>query len=334
MNRALFTSLAVAILTAAAHGAPNYAVQVNSNGVIQTPTNLLSANSIPTVSALTATSAADRAYSYLLTTNLQAEVNASNAVQDASIAAKVATNEMGSGLLYSNGQWTVVSQGTVTNVSVNGVAGHVTNMIATITNLAASDIDAVADTTEVEVWSNVTLSASITNAVINGTQGSVSNGMSWLTLPLGGYATTGSLAGYATTGSLAVVSNMIAGMADTGITNITFTEGVSNNVTVSGKDAAILFKTNYAATASDSSQWATNAATTNVNMAGFQLLNLGGLSVTGRLVIGFGLFADTNDVPAASTTNAWNVAAVAVNGTNYLMGVDAATNRTFIGGAP
>lgn len=317
----LFATLAMLAFPVLAQD-PNLSVKVSTSGVLRTPTNFLDANSIPTKAALTATSAADRVYSGLLYTNLQSEMWASNALC-------VKSNQMGSGLVLSNGQWVVVSQGTVTNISVNSKVGFVTNMVATITNLTASDVEAIPDSVQVEVWSNVVTASSITNVMLGTQMGATSNGMAWLS------NVVSDLSGYATTGSLAIVSNAVAALqADNTLTNLSFTEGTSNNVSKSGRMGNITFKTNYAATASDSSQWATNAAVTNVNMAGFQLVNLGGLSVTGRLVIGFGVFSDTNDVPAPSSTNVWNVFAVKLNGTNYLMGIDAATNRQWIGGAP
>lgn len=317
----LFATLAMLAFPVLAQD-PNLSVKVSTSGVLRTPTNFLDANSIPTKAALTATSAADRAYSGLLYTNLQSEMWASNALC-------VKSNQMGSGLVLSNGQWVVVSQGTVTNISVNSKVGFVTNMVATITNLTASDVEAIPDSVQVEVWSNVVTASSITNVMLGTQMGVTSNGMAWLTNGVT------DLSGYATTGSLAIVSNAVAALqADNTLTNLSFTEGTSNNVSKSGRMANVLFKTNYAATASDSSQWSTNAAVTNVNMAGFSLINVAGLSVTGRLVIGFGLFTSTNDVPAPSSTNVWNVFAVKLNGTNYLMGIDAATNRQWIGGAP
>lgn len=319
-------------------------VMVKTNGVLTYPTNFLTTNDIARKTAVDATNAAqDIVIGSKASTNTTDALSATNALQDAALLAvqatntaqdlligsKVGTNDLGTGFMLSNGQWIVTSLGTVTNIAINGKAGTVSDMIASVTNLTADDVSAIPDSTEVEVWSNVTLSASITNVMLGSQRGVVSNGMAWLT------NTTTDTSGLATTGALATVSNSVAALqADNTLTNLTFSEGVSNNILKSGRQANVLFKTNYASTVSDTTQWATNAAVTNVNLNNFSLLNVAGLTVTGRLAIGFGLFQSTNDVAAPASTNTWIVFAAQVNGTNYLMGIDAATNRTWIGGAP
>lgn len=295
--------------------------------VAPAPTALCASNGIATVSAVNATNAAQDAAN--LATNLS---------QDAAIASKVSTNAMGSGLTLSNGQWIVTSQGTVTNIEVSGKGGSVSNGIASV-DLTASDVGAMPSNVAVGAWSNVGAAATYpTNATINGTQGVVSNGEIHLTLPLGAYATTGSVVVVSSSvavvaGNLTTVSNTAASLvADNTLTSVV---AVASNAVGSAKVGRIGYvyvPTN--APASDASLWSTNPAIANVNLAGYGLTNVSSLSVTGRLAIGFGVFPSTNDVAAPATSNTWVVYAATVAGTNYLLGVDWQTNRTWIGGHP
>lgn len=113
------------------------------------------------------------------------------------------------------------------------------------------------------------------------------------------------------------------------LTNLTITVGTNTSFTKTGRTGALVI-----APGSDASTWSSNPATTNIDAANHELLNVAGISVTGRLAIGFGLFASTNDVAAPASSNTWIVYAATVSGTNYLLGVDWQTNRTWIGEHP
>ena len=127
---------------------------------------------------------------------------------------------MGDGLTYSNGQWIVTSQGTVTNIDVNRKQAVVSNGVAAIL-INADDIGAWSTNTPVELWTNLIGISTVSNATLN---------------------------------------------------------------------------------------------------------NVGGLSLT--------ILTDTNAAAAPASNNVWTIYAVSVAGTNYLMGVDYLTNRTWIGSAP
>lgn len=82
------------------------------------------------------------------------------------------------------------------------------------------------------------------------------------------------------------------------------------------------------------SNWSHYSAQSNVNVNSFEIQNASRIVVTGRLVIGFGLFTSSNDVPAPISSNVWYVYALVNNGTNYLQGVDWKTNRVWVGSKP
>ena len=105
--------------------------------------------------------------------------------------------------------------------------------------------------------------------------------------------------------------------------------GTANTVAVSNRIVYVGIDTNQQA-----GNWAQYPAQTNVNLNGYTLYGVGGLSFTGDLAIGFSIFSDTNTVPAPTDANVWTLFAAKVNGTNYLMGVDSQTNRTYIGNHP
>lgn len=171
-----------------------------------------------------------------------ANLTQTNAAQDEAIDSKVSTSEMGDGLTYSNGQWIVTSQGTVTNIDVNGKQASVSNGVAAIL-IDAEDIGAWSTNTPVELWTNVTGILPVSNATVQ-----------------------------------------------------------------------------------DASLWSTNPAIASPDIAGYTLNNVGGLSLM--------ILTDTNAAAAPALNNVWTIYAVSVKGTNYLMGVDYLTNRTWIGSAP
>jgi hypothetical protein len=289
-----------------------YSVKVDSNGVLRTPLSFAASNDLATATAVNASNAVQDA--------AIAAQAATNAAQDSLIGAAVLTNAMGSGLTLTNGQWIVTSQGTVTNIAVNSKGGSVSNGIATAL-VDAADVGAMPTNTPLELWSNITEAATYpTNAILNGTTGTVSGDMIILTLPLGGYSTTGSVATVeqnlaAVSNVAAYASNTVAGLvADNTLTSVV---AVASNAVGSGKSGRIGYvyvPTN--APGSDAALWSTNAAVQDVNMGGYALTNVSGLSVTGRLAIGFGVFQTTNDVPAPASTNTWIVCAVRQGGTN------------------
>lgn len=240
---------------------------------------------------------------------------ATNTAQDEAIGSKVSTSEMGDGLTYSNGQWIVTSQGTVTNIDVNGNQASVSNGVAAIL-IDAEDIGAWSTNTPVELWTNLTGLSTVSNATINGVTGVISNGMIRLSLDLSGYADTG---------TVAVLSNLVdALILDASLTNLVVVESDHWESLKTNRTGYVYVKTN--ATVQDASLWSTNPAISGPNISGHTLNNVGGLSLT--------ILTDTNNAAAPSSNNVWTIYAVSVAGTNYLMGVDYLTNRTWIGSAP
>ena len=211
----------VSILAGCASAANN-AVQVNStNAVLTSPTGFFESNNVARLSAVNASNAVqDATIGTKASTNTTDALAATNAAQDEAISSKVSTSEMGDGLTYSNGQWIVTSQGTVTNIDVNRKQAVVSNGVAAIL-INADDIGAWSTNTPVELWTNLIGISTVSNATLN---------------------------------------------------------------------------------------------------------NVGGLSLT--------ILTDTNAAAAPASNNVWTIYAVSVAGTNYLMGVDYLTNRTWIGSAP
>ena len=82
------------------------------------------------------------------------------------------------------------------------------------------------------------------------------------------------------------------------------------------------------------SNWSQRPAVSDLNMSNYGIQNVSKLAVTGRLVIGFGIFTNAAQVPAPASSNIWYVYCVSTNNTNYLQGVDCKTNRTWIGAKP
>lgn len=124
------------------------------------------------------------------------------------------------------------------------------------------------------------------------------------------------------------------------VTNKGTISGIGNAITnivvndVTGTVQNAMARITVAGGSGDTTQWATNPASTNVNMNTFNLYNASALSVTGRLVIGLGVFASSNDVPAPATTNTWNLFAArtnTMNGSIRLFGVNSDGVRTHVG---
>lgn len=82
------------------------------------------------------------------------------------------------------------------------------------------------------------------------------------------------------------------------------------------------------------SSWANSPAVADANIAGHSVVNVSSLTMTGRVVIGFGVFATTNDVPSPASSNVWYVYAAKVGTTNCLMGKDSTGKITYIGAHP
>lgn len=321
----------------AARMGSNQGVQVNDQThVVTSPSDFFEANGISRSATAIASNSA--IWSSINT------ITATNVAQDDAIGSKVSTNEMGDGLFFSNNQWNVKATGTITNVDVNGIEGTVSNLTLFL-SLGAGDIGALSTDTVFETWDNIPSGAgAITNVSVNGTNCPVSNGIAQITIPsftddLGWSnkvdATgtnaweVGSHGGLATTGSLAVVSNTVAGfLADSTLTNVVVAGSNAFGQAKVGRTGYVYVQTN--APGSDASYWSTNAAVQTVDMAGYTLTNVGGLSVTGRLAIGFGVFSATNDVAAPASSNTWIVYAVRVGDSNRLMGVDYLTNRVWV----
>lgn len=119
-----------------------------------------------------------------------------------------------------------------------------------------------------------------------------------------------------------------------GVTNLIYTNDIVGASRIAGSD--FILGTNTAAGGSEgsSAMWATNAAVTNVNMNTFNIYNVSALTVTGRLVIGFGVYASSNDIPAPSSSNTWYVFAARTNNQNAsirLFGVNSDGLRVKVG---
>lgn len=119
-----------------------------------------------------------------------------------------------------------------------------------------------------------------------------------------------------------------------GVGTITNASGVLTNISEAFASNGIVYVRFNTNTIADASSWARYPAATNVNANGFQMYNAAAIVCTGRVVIGFGVFNSTNEVPAPTSTNVWYVYATRQNGTNYLMGVDSNNKRTWIGAKP
>ena len=116
-------------------------------------------------------------------------------------------------------------------------------------------------------------------------------------------------------------------------TNVTSQETTTNLAFTSNKTIFVQFKTNM--TSSGGGQlWSTYQAVADPDINGFMVKNAGAISTTGKLVLGVGVFATSNEVPAPTSSNVWFVYAFSFANTNYLMGVDSKTNRTYIGNHP
>lgn len=116
-------------------------------------------------------------------------------------------------------------------------------------------------------------------------------------------------------------------------TNVTSQETTTNFAFTSNKTIFVQFKTNT--TSSGGGQlWSTYQAVTDPDIYGFMVKNAGAISTTGKLVLGVGVFATSNEVPAPASSNVWFVYAFRFSNTNYLMGVDHNTNRAYIGNQP
>jgi hypothetical protein len=244
----MFTATLTALLLAGCAFAQdwNVSVKTDTNGVLRAPlaAPFAASNNLATVTAvnasnavqdasLVATSTADRAYALGLVTN--ASIASSN-YTDTIAGGKVSTNEMGDGLTYTNGQWIVTSQGTVTNVSVNGIAGVVTNAVAELT-LDAEDVGALGTNVAFETWTNPAAASSlyITNAVVNGTNGVVSNGMVYVTITTGdtddrAWTNYPAMISATSTADRAYAAGLTNGFVTASITNGLVTASITNGL--------------------------------------------------------------------------------------------------------
>lgn len=133
--------------------------------------------------------------------------------------------------------------------------------------------------------------------------------------------------------ALASIGSSISGLGGSMLATLTNVTVVQTNVygsIVSNRTAVMLIRTNGASP----DTWSQYPARTNIDAAGYQISNVSTLTMTGRIVVGFGVFSSSNDVPAPPSSNIWYVYAARVGTTNCLMGIDYQAKRTFIGVHP
>lgn len=124
------------------------------------------------------------------------------------------------------------------------------------------------------------------------------------------------------------VFSQFVNQVQSGFTNYVHVPSASNWLTQSGRTLTGCV-TNSGSGTGGGSAWAQYPATTNADLAGYGITNVGGITTTGRLVLGIGVFGNKLDIPAPATSNVLYLYAVRDSkGTNRLVGVSISPGKT------